>query len=321
MKSFIFLFICLCFNLLSFVPLQAEESTPRKKESKEQRKIVLIAGPKSHGPIGNGIHDYPWSVKLLKVMLDNSNVKDKIRVEYHLGGWLENPETLNDADSIMIISDGRDGNKFDEAPHFVNEEHLKLIQQQIDRGCGFMTFHFSTFAPDKYSHQILDWSGGYFDWEENGHRQWYSAIKTLKTQVKLPNPAHPTCRGVSPFELREEFYFNIRFQPNDKKLIPLFEIPELKGRKEKGNVVAWVKERSKKGRGFGTTCGHYYDNWQNDAFRKFILNAIVWTAGLNVPNQGVQARYYTHSEITSALSGVKRTESAIFNGRPTHEVD
>jgi len=35
------------------------------------KKIVLIAGKKSHGPEGNGIHDYPWSVKLLKVMLDN----------------------------------------------------------------------------------------------------------------------------------------------------------------------------------------------------------------------------------------------------------
>ena len=54
------------------------------------KKIVLIAGKKSHGPEGNGIHDYPWSVKLLKVMLDNSNVADKVRVEYHLDGWPEN---------------------------------------------------------------------------------------------------------------------------------------------------------------------------------------------------------------------------------------
>jgi len=28
------------------------------------KKIVLIAGQKSHGPEGNRIHDYPWSVKL-----------------------------------------------------------------------------------------------------------------------------------------------------------------------------------------------------------------------------------------------------------------
>ena len=35
-----------------------------------QKQIVLIAGKKSHGPEGNGIHDYAWSVRLLKVLLD-----------------------------------------------------------------------------------------------------------------------------------------------------------------------------------------------------------------------------------------------------------
>ncbi len=310
-------FVCfILFFCLYLLPLYASDSATQKQKSPKQCKIVLIAGPKSHGPVGNGIHDYPWSVKLLKVMLDNSNIKDKVLVEYHLEGWPENPETLNDADAIMVISDGRDGDKFEEAPHFINEEHLKLIQRQIDRGCGFLTFHFSTFAPDKYSQQIMDWSGGYFDWEENGLRRWYSAIKTAKAPIQLPHPEHATCRGINPFELREEFYFNLRFQPDDPKLTPLFEVPQLDGRNENGNVVAWVKERSNGGRGFGTTCGHYYENWQNDSFRKFILNAIAWTAGLDVPEQGVQARYYTHAEITSALSGIESTEPAIFDERP-----
>ncbi|QDV50409.1 ThuA domain-containing protein [Gimesia fumaroli] len=315
MKTITSICTLLCLSFLSAIPLQADDS-PQKKTASAQRKIVLIAGPKSHGPTGNGIHDYPWSVKLLKVMLDNSNVKDQVRVEYHLDGWPEDPGTLNDADTIMVISDGRDGNKFAEAPHFGNAEHLKQVQRQIDRGCGFLTFHFSTFAPDKYAQQIQDWSGGYFDWEENGLRRWYSAIKTVKAPVHLIHPEHPTCRGVKDFELREEFYFNLRFQDDDPKLTPLFEVTELKGRKENGNVVAWAKERQNGGRGFGTTCGHYYDNWQNDAFRKFILNAIAWTANVEVPETGVQARYYTHAEITTALAGIKGTEPAIVDNRP-----
>ena len=315
MKTITSICTLLCLSFLSAIPLQADDS-PQKKTASAKRKIVLIAGPKSHGPTGNGIHDYPWSVKLLKVMLDNSNVKDQVRVEYHLDGWPEDPNTLNDADTIMVISDGRDGNKFAEAPHFGNAEHIKQIQRQIDRGCGFLTFHFSTFAPDKYAQQILDWSGGYFDWEENGLRRWYSAIKTIKAPVRLIHPEHPTCRGVKDFELREEFYFNLRFQDDDPKLTPLFEVTELKGRKENGNVVAWAKERQNGGRGFGTTCGHFYDNWQNDAFRKFILNAIAWTANLEVPETGVQARYYTHAEITAALTGIQGTKPAIVDDRP-----
>ncbi|MDF1742791.1 MAG: ThuA domain-containing protein [Gimesia sp.] len=318
MKYFVYLILLLSLNhyqIHAKDPLP-QNISPQKKSTLDLRKIVLIAGPKSHGPVGNGIHDYPWSVKLLKVMLDNSNVKDQIRVEYHLNGWPKNPETLNDADTIMVISDGRDGNKYAEAPHFINEKHLKLIQRQIDRGCGFLTFHFSTFAPDKYSKQILDWSGGYFDWEENGLRRWYSAIKTIKAPIQLPHPKHAICQGIHPFELREEFYFNIRFQSSDQKLTPLLEVPLLKGRNENGNVVAWAKERKNGGRGFGTTCGHFYDNWKNDSFRKFILNGIVWTTGLEVPEQGVKSRYYTHAEITSALAGIEGTQPAIFDEQP-----
>ena len=177
-----------------------------------QRKIVLIAGPKSHGPVGNGIHDYPWSVKLLKVMLDNSNIAQQVRVEYHLDGWPTDPKTLDDADTIMVISDGRDGDLYSEAPHFGSLEHLAQVQKQIDRGCGFCTFHFSTFAPDQYAKQILDWSGGYFDWEENGQKKWYSAIQVHDTAVEIASPQHPVSRGLKPFQMKEEFYFNLRFQ-------------------------------------------------------------------------------------------------------------
>lgn len=280
------------------------------------KKLVLIAGKKSHGPEGNGIHDYPWSVKLLKVMLDNSNVSEKVRVEYHLDGWPKDEQTLDDADAIMVISDDRDGDLYEEAPHFATEEHRKVIAKQIARGCGFLTFHFSTFAPDKFADDILSWSGGYFDWETDGKKQWYSAIKTLDAEVQLAAPNHPVLRGVAPFKMKEEFYYNIRFANDDKSLKPLFVVPAVEGRPENGNVVAWAKERPDGGRGFGTTCGHFYDNWREANFRKMILNAIVWAAKADVPETGVDAKYYTHEEITNALAGKQGTERALVDDKP-----
>lgn len=276
------------------------------------RKIVLIAGPKSHGPVGNGIHDYPWSVKLLKVMLDNSNVAGQVKVEYHLDGWPKEAATLDDADTIMIVSDGRDGDKYEEMPPLQSSERVAQVQKQIDRGCGFLTFHFSTFAPDQYAAQVLDWTGGYFDWEENGERKWYSAINTQDAKVELPHPDHPVCRGVAPFQMKEEFYFNIRFG----QVTPLLTVPSLPGREGDGKFVAWTRERPNGGRGFGTTCGHFYDNWRNDAFRKLILNAICWTARVDVPEGGVSGKFCTHAEITTALAGVRGTERAVVDDQP-----
>jgi type 1 glutamine amidotransferase len=268
----------------------------------EARKVVLIAGKKSHGPEGNGIHDYPWSVKLLKVLLDRSNISGKIGVEMHFDGWPKDSTTLDNAATIMIISDGRDGDKYEEAPHLANPERVATMERQIRRGCGFITFHFSTFAPEQYREQMLRWSGGYFQWETDGKPQWYSAIKTMHSDVTVSSPNHPVARGVKPFRLREEFYYNLRFAPADAKLTPLLAVPELPGRDPDGRHVAWARERADGGRGFGTTCGHYYDNWKNDDFRKLILNAIAWTAKVEVPAAGVESTYIERDAITAALA-------------------
>lgn len=266
------------------------------------RKIVLIAGRKSHGPEGNRIHDYPWSVKLLKVLFDHSNVREKVRVETHFDGWPEEERTLEDADTMVFISDGRDGDKFEEAPHFSSDARTAVVERQIQRGCGFVTFHFSTFASETNRPRILNWNGGYFQWETEGRRKWYSAIKVLDAELVLPTRGHPVGRGVAPFRLKEEFYYNLRFDSSDRTVVPILAVPDLPGRDPDGRWVAWARERTDGGRGFGTSCGHFYDNWKNDAFRKLMLNAIAWSARVEVPAEGVESTYLEHDAITAALA-------------------
>ena len=279
----------------------SEASTARKR-------IVILAGKKSHGPVGNGIHDYGWSARLIKTMLDQSNVRDDVEVDVFLDGWPTDHSKLESADSIMIISDGRDGDLYEEALHLQDPEKIAFISKQVERGCGLVTFHFSTFAPDRYADQILDWTGGYFDWETDGKRQWYSAIQTANTNVELAAPDHPVSRGVQPFQMNEEFYFNLRFNPVVGGITPILKVPALPGRDDSGRVVAWARQRPGHGRGFGTTCGHFYDNWKNDDFRKLILNGLIWSAGVDVPTNGVVARVYSHEEIDAALSAEKSKE-------------
>ena len=55
-------------------------------------------------------------------------------------------------------------------------------------------------------------------------------------------------------------------------------------------VVAWSRRRPDGGRGFGFAGGHYHKNWGNDDFRKVVLNAILWTAKVNVPAEGVESK-------------------------------
>jgi hypothetical protein len=54
--------------------------------------------------------------------------------------------------------------------------------------------------------------------------------------------------------------------------------------------MAWARQRPDGGRGFGFTGGHDHWNWGNDNFRKLVLNAIVWTANVDVPEGGVPSK-------------------------------
>jgi hypothetical protein len=56
----------------------------------------------------------------------------------------------------------------------------------------------------------------------------------------------------------------------------------------KREVVAWGVERRDGGRGVGIVMPHFYKNWANEDLRRFILNAVVWTAKRDVPAGGVR---------------------------------
>jgi type 1 glutamine amidotransferase len=53
-------------------------------------------------------------------------------------------------------------------------------------------------------------------------------------------------------------------------------------------VLAWAVERPDGGRGFGFTGAHTHKNWGNPDFRSLVLNAILWTAKVEVPSSGVR---------------------------------
>ena len=57
------------------------------------------------------------------------------------------------------------------------------------------------------------------------------------------------------------------------------------GREE---VVAWAFERPDGGRGFGFTGAHFHKNWANDDFRRLVVNAILWSAHVEVPPGGAK---------------------------------
>ncbi len=264
------------------------------------RKVVLIAGPldRSHPP---GTHEYEKSVRLLAHCLDHAPNLHGVRTEVHLGGWPDDPRTLDDADSIVLVASGSDRREEDH-PLLVGDR-LSVVERQMKRGCGLVLIHWATFAPkDKLGGKLLEWVGGYFDYETGPlPRGWYSKIQTATTKARPGSPGHPLCAGLTPFELREEYYYRIRFRDGDARRVPVLVTP-IPGERD-DQVVAWAVERAGGGRGFGFTGGHFFDNWKVENFRRMVLNAIVWTAGAEVPAGGVRSRLPTEEELAGVAVG------------------
>lgn len=278
-------------------------------------RIVLLTTAKTHGP---GEHEHTKNARLIKAMLEHCNVKGITVSIYQI--WPEDETVLDSADLVMTLSDGRDGadEGMPQVP-FMTPARMQTMEKLMKRGCGLATYHFSTFASDLYGEKVLQWNGGYFDWQdETGKRNWYSAITTTTADVTIP-AKHPVTNGVKPFRIEEEFYYNLRFTENDPRLQQLAVVPALNGRPGTGNTVAWAVQRSGGGRGFGTSMGHLYKNWMNADFRTFMLNGIAWAAGITIPAGGIKAKFYTVPELTHLLNN-KKAKALILTGNnhPAH---
>ncbi len=120
--------------------------------------------------------------------------------------------------------------------------------------------------------------------------------------------------GVKPFHVKDEFYYRGTFVASG--VSPLLRIPELPADPKvfpgpladaKDQVVMWAYDRPRvggskeAGRSIGATFGHYYANWQNDDYRKLILNAIAWTAHLKLPKEGIASTWVEDAEIDRVL--------------------
>jgi len=75
---------------------------------------------------------------------------------------------------------------------------------------------------------------------------------------------------------------------------PKQHIVDAKGRTE---TLMWAVERPDGGRGVGFTGGHFHKHWANDDYRKLVLNAIVWTAGGDVPSTGIESALVSEQEL------------------------
>lgn len=262
-------------------------------------KIAMVAGSASHS---RGAHEHGPGCSLLAALL-NEHVDGAEAVVHD--GWPEAPNTFDGVAAIAVYSDGGSG-------HMIIP-HLDQVAGIMREGVGLVLMHYAVEVPKGTAGDcFLDWTGGYFEmhWSVNPH--WTAEFTSY--------PEHPVTRGLKPFSMVDEWYYHMRFRENMDGVTPLLSAiapestlerpdgphsgnPHVRKAVANGEPqhLAWCVEREDGGRGLGFTGGHFHDNWANDDLRKFMLNAIVWAAKLEVPAEGVSTPTPSQAELESYL--------------------
>ncbi len=222
------------------------------------KQVLIVAGKASHGP---SEHKFPAGAELLAKALHDSgqNLKVSVLAEQ----WPE-AEALENLDALVVYCDGN-------AKHLAIGHEADLLRLSND-GVGLVFLHYAIDGTSGLLDEtLMKTVGGYYHDKESNNPLW---------TVKDPFLAeHPITRGVEPFELKDEWYFNIKL--GEVNPILMARPPEEK----RVHTLAWTYGEN----AFGFTGGHYHRSWGDPNYRKLVLNAIVWSAGLQVPRTGIES--------------------------------
>lgn len=265
----------------SKVPLEVEPPTDFKG-----KRILLVAGKASHGP---GDHEFFAGSAILMNLLKQTPGVWPIMVR---DGWPKNEKLIETADTLVFYMDGRAGHPV------VKDDRMDRIQKQLDRGAGWVNLHYAVDYLPQHGERVLGWMGGYYDARISTNPHWEAVIRTL--------PKHPIANGVKPFTIHDEWYYNMRWAGDAadvkdvKGLTPILQAvpPDTSRRTEDAKkhpgrleTMAWAFERPNGSRSFGFTGGHRHANWADPDFRRLVVNAILWSAKVDVPDGGAKVEF------------------------------
>ena len=235
-------------------------------------RIILIGGAKSEGP---GRHDYPDGIRLLKALLESSpevRAAASIRIDAHPDGWPQDPAAFDGAATVVWYFDGLDKHPL------VDPMRRERFEKLMGQGVGLVALHQSSTVPaDDRALDLARWLGA--------ARFGMQDRITDTVALELAAPAHPVSRGLERTRYHDELFPSFRFADDGRGTTPILRgvIPG------KAFPAAWALERGDGGRSFAFSGAHYLMALDEPVVRRMVLNAILWTAHLDVPKEGVRS--------------------------------
>jgi len=218
--------------------------SPQVPEPTRLLNLVLVDGPKDHGP---GEHDYPaWKSVWEELLSADDNVSVSTATEF------PSDEQLAAADVLLFFQKGS----------FEPDRPAKM-DAFFARGGGAVYIHWAVNGND----QVQEFSKriGYASW---GGR---IAFRHGPLTLDIHNTDHPIVRNFEQLQLYDESYWKLTGQPQDVTLLATstedgMPTPQM-----------WTTEKGN-GRVFVSIPGHYSWTFDDPLFRILLLRGTAWTA-------------------------------------------
>ena len=245
---------------------------------KPKRLLIVGQGPDGHPPT---THEFMAGAHVLAELLKPQKDLQATVVKGD-EPWADGPKLIDQSDGIvMLVTQGAQWMQMEPSRH-------AALKRLAARGGAIVALHWSVGAKEaKYIQGQLDLLGA----TRGGPQRKYLV---LPTELKRVEPAHPILRGVGDIKVYDEIYYALDRVPG---IQPLFT-SRIEGKDE---MAAWCWERADGGRAFGFVGLHFHSNWQLPAYRRFVVQGVLWSLKLPIPPGGMNVD--VHSEALE-LNGV-----------------
>lgn len=237
-------------------------------------KIILLAGSPSNKP---GQHEYFAGCQLLAKCLRQTEGVWPVLVA---DGWPKNEAIFTNAKAIVSYMDA--GEKL----AWLAPERWDIVRKTLQSGAGLVAMHQSVEVPDAQSMEFQGWLGAAWRKDIGSRGHWDMQFNSI--------PQHPVTRNVTGFAApKDGWLFNLHFQTRHVTPILTGLVPDknrstedAKAHTGRAEVIAWAFEPPSGSRAFGFTGADLHSSWRIDSQRQMVVNAILWAAGLQVPEKG-----------------------------------
>jgi type 1 glutamine amidotransferase len=242
------------------------------------KKLLLLGqGPDGHPP---QTHEYVPGLQILQRCL--AKLPDlEVSLVRADEPWREGPELLDKADGVVIfLAEGAKWLSRDAA-------RLAALNRLARRGGGIVGLHWGIGTRDAANIEaFVKLLGGC----HGGPERKYQVL--TKADVRIADPKHPIATRIKSFQVRDEFYYRLKFADAKSGFRPVLEVP-IDGHLE---TVAWSWERPDGGRSFGFSGLHFHENWSLLEYRRLVAQGVLWSLRLPIPADGLSVRFADRAE-------------------------